>query len=1133
MRGTHRAYGATLVPVQVDELVERSADPAAVRAALARFDDDRRERVLADPALAAAVVAVIAGSRSLTRFVEHDDRALDVLADLDAREPVDAGDLVGWKRREYLRIAARDLLDLDGLPATTEAISDLARDVLVAAVDAVSADEMAVVGMGKLGGRELNYASDIDVLFVGGDPKAARQVMDIARACFRVDANLRPEGRDGALTRSVDSYAAYWERWAQPWEKQALLKAVPVAGDAGVGHAFAQAAASVLWERPLTPDDLRYLRSLKQRAEDEVARRGLADREVKRGPGGIRDVEFAVQLLQLVHGSTDPEIRSPTTLVAIDELAAGAYVDTGDAVALAHAYEVLRSVEHAVQLDEEQQTHEVPADRAARRRLARVLGYRGTPAAGATDAFDEALARQRSVVRTIHERLWFRPLLDALVAEGASGLTVDAAAARLVAFGFTDPERTRQAVAELTRGIGRSSRVMQQLLPLLLDWLSTAPDPDLGLLTLRKLVTGGHRSMELASAFRDSPEAARALCRIVGTSRLLGDVLEANPDLVDRLGDPGRLRTRDRTELVDSARAALGWRGEIDEQQRALHRWKHRHLLGIAARDVLDHADVAEVGADLTALAEASVEVALAAVEPKLPFTVIAVGRFGGAELSYASDLDVVFAYEGDGAGDQEEALRVATDLTRFLAGATPALRIYPVDAGLRPEGKQGPLARSLDGYAAYIERWAQTWERQAMLRARVVAGDDDVGRAFTALVDRLVWGVPFDDDDVREVRRMKARIERERIPPGEDPEFHLKLGKGSLSDVEFTAQLLQLQHRVPAPGTIVALRALAAAGTSTPPTRRCSKPRTGSASWPATGGSSSRAPAATRCPSNPSSCRGSRARCTPPRPSCAATTAARRGGRGASSSASSTGAADRRGEAARGCRRPPWAREGGGRGAQAGGPAAARRSRRDGSAQDERADARDGARGLQGARHDARRPGRGRLGVRPHDPGPERRHPGAGLLAVRGGGAAPGAGVAARRRLDDRRSRHRGRHVPRAVRARGGRGGVGRLPPGAREPLPGCDRRRRGGHALGARRRRRREPGNRRGARRDRRRLGWGQPRRGHVPAAAWRGRPAAPAARLPGDRRDARPPVDGRERRGVPAHQGHDAVVRDQLPR
>jgi [glutamine synthetase] adenylyltransferase / [glutamine synthetase]-adenylyl-L-tyrosine phosphorylase len=816
-----------VAPSPLDELVEHSADPGAVRNALARLGGEARERITADPSLAAAVVTVMAASRSGTRLLETDPAALDVLADLDAGAsaagpaPAAAGngdELVRSKRLSHVRIAARDLLGYADLAQTTADLTDVAAAVLASSVRIADAEALVVVGMGKLGGRELNYASDIDLVFVEGDPRRARAVMDIARRCYRVDANLRPEGRDGALTRSVDGYRAYWERWAQPWEFQALLKAVPVAGDPEVGRAWADAAAAALWGRRWTADDLRSLRALRDRAAAELRRQGAPEREVKRGPGGIRDIEFAVQTLQLVHGGADPELRSPTTLVALAEMARGGYVADDDADGLSAAYRFLRTVEHALQIEDDQQVHTVPADRDQRRRLARVLGYRGSPGAGPTEAFDADLARHRNLVRRVHERIYFRPLLDALA--GAGRLSPEAAATALASFGFADAERTRAAVRELTHGLTRTSRMMQQLLPLLLDWLSVAPDPDLGLLGLRKLATGDRRATALAHVFRDSPDVAPKLCELLGTSALIGDVLAANPDLIPRLADPGRLQTLDRDGLVASAASTLSWRSDLDERQRALRRWRGRHLLGVAARDVFGQADVATVGRDLTAQAEACVETALAQVDPQVPFAIVAVGRLAGGELSYASDLDVLFVHDARAGGDEgdrlaghDEGLRVAGEVLRFLAGSTPAQRIYAIDASLRPEGRQGALTRSLDGYRAYLDRWAETWERQALARARPVAGDPDLGQRFLDLLAEAVWDRPLTEDHQREIRRMKARIERERIPPGEDPEFHLKLGRGSLSDVEWTVQLLQLRTEIRVPSTMGALDALEADG--------------------------------------------------------------------------------------------------------------------------------------------------------------------------------------------------------------------------------------------------------------------------------------------------------------------------------
>jgi glutamate-ammonia-ligase adenylyltransferase len=539
---------------------------------------------------------------------------------------------------------------------------------------------------------------------------------------------------------------------------------------------------------------------MKARAEGEVARKGLSERELKRGRGGIRDVEFAVQVLQLVHGRSDPALRVPATLAALRELAGAGYVDPADASALSLAYTFLRTVEHRLQLADEQQVHSVPAGREARAALARGLGFGGDPLA----RFDHALRVHQATARSIHERLYFRPLLEAFA--GVGTLTSAAAEARLAAFGFADADRTRQALRELTRGLTRTSRLMQQMLPLLLEWLSDAPDPDLGLLGLRTLADDDRRATPMVATFRDSPEAARRMCVLLGTTRLLHTAFEREPEAIRLLLSEEAFAPRSRAELVERAGAVVGRRG-------GLLRLKESELLRTAARDILGTDSVEATAQSLSALAEAVLEAALAALAPSVPMALVAMGRLGGAELSYASDLDLLLVYDGTTADDFARAERVAESLLRFVNGATPAERIFALDADLRPEGKQGPLARSLDGYRAYYERYAQTWERQALVRARPVAGSAEVGRAFMAVVEGFVWERPFGEAEAREVRRMKARVERERIPAGEDPQFHLKLGRGSLSDIEWTAQLLQLQHGVRGTATTGALEALRAAG--------------------------------------------------------------------------------------------------------------------------------------------------------------------------------------------------------------------------------------------------------------------------------------------------------------------------------
>jgi [glutamine synthetase] adenylyltransferase / [glutamine synthetase]-adenylyl-L-tyrosine phosphorylase len=815
------------LPPEVSEAAEHSASPPAVVAAMQRLADrdaDLPGRLAADPDLLHAVVAVLAASRSLAQLLQTDPDAIDVIDHLDRRPPCDATTpdaVLRWKRLEYLRIAARDLSGRDRLEEVGELLARMADDVFaagwrIAATGANGADAIAVVAMGKYGGRELNYASDVDVVFVGdGDVRAP---LELARRCFRVDADLRPEGRNGPLVRSLEAYRSYWQRWAKTWEFQALLKARPAAGDPAVGATFAAAAEDALWSRPFGADELREVRGMKARAEGEMARRGLTDRELKRGRGGIRDIEFAVQLLQLVHGRADPSVRSPTTLVALGVLARAGYIDAADAVRLADAYRFLRTVEHRLQLWDEAQVHAVPAGGQELERLARVCGYRGTETSDAVGLFLADLRHHQATARSIHERLFFRPLLEAF--SGVDTLTGAMSQAaidqRLAAFGFAEAGRTSQALAELTRGLTRTSRLMHQFLPLLLEWLSESPDPDGGLLGLRTLATGAHRSEALVRMFRDAPDGGRRLCLLLGSSRLVASGLERHPELVADLADPEMPPAVTATGLMEEISTTLRWR-DAHERVTALGRFRQYQELRIAIRDLLGRDDVNAVAGGLTTLAQAvlaeALDVVLATTGVTLPIAVIAMGRFGGAELSYASDLDVMVVHDGRTDEQAAAAEQVAAELRRLVNGNTPSARLWVLDFDLRPEGRQGPLARSLGGYQQYYRRWAQTWERQALLRGRFAAGDAELGERF-AEVAREFLARQVTGDDEREIRRMKARIERERIPPTEDPDFHLKLGRGGLADVEWTVQLLQLRHSLwDHPGTMAALRALGNAG--------------------------------------------------------------------------------------------------------------------------------------------------------------------------------------------------------------------------------------------------------------------------------------------------------------------------------
>lgn len=842
--------------------VARSADPVEAANVLERIASSQRhaaDLLEHDRSLRTALIAVGAASPWLGRVCSVDPAALRVLSGLDSQLALDPAGVVSLtgdstatagieeactgevlaraKRLAVLRIAARDLLGLDDLETVGANLADLAGSLLgLACTTTGNSDRIAIIGMGKLGGRELNYASDVDVMLVasaGDHLPDARPMLDLAREAWRVDLDLRPEGRSGPLVRSLDSYTAYWDRWAQTWEFQALLKARPVGGAEILGRRFVEEACDRIWSRPFGAADLREVRDLKERAEAAVTRRGLEDRELKRGRGGIRDIEFAVQLLQLVHGRSDHSLRSPSTLPALRALAEGGYVGRDDASALEEAYVFLRTVEHRLQLQENQQVHVVPKAPAARDRLARVLGYRDTHSTTSRAAFESDLHRHQSTVRRIHERLFFRPLLEAFTERSADGGGLNSVAVeqRLEAFGFADAARTSAAVRELTRGFSRTSSLMQQLLPMLLDWLSEAADPDLGLLGLRSLAGAARSKGELTALCRESPEAARQLCILLGTGPRFARGFQHHPEELASLANRELLVPEDRPAMRSRLRRSIAWRSGEAALEKGLRTFVRSETLRIAARDVLGTSDVTATGAALSDLAEVVIEAALDATAPEVPLTIVGMGRLGGRELSYSSDLDLLFVYDSDVSAVRpvgedrtteggiaavraaEAAERAATSVVRVLAGTTPASGIYRVDTALRPEGRQGPQARSLDAYATYYRRWAQVWERQALLRGRVVAGDPVVGERYAEVARSYVWGSQLTADQIREIRRTKARVERERVPPSDDPEFHLKLGPGALSDVEWTVQLLQLQHGVVASGTMDALDQLRVAG--------------------------------------------------------------------------------------------------------------------------------------------------------------------------------------------------------------------------------------------------------------------------------------------------------------------------------
>ncbi|MFG2761927.1 bifunctional [glutamine synthetase] adenylyltransferase/[glutamine synthetase]-adenylyl-L-tyrosine phosphorylase [Streptomyces rubiginosohelvolus] len=777
-------------------------------------------------------------------------------------DAVDPDSLRVAYRRCLLTLAARDVCGTTDLAQTAAELADLATATLRAAlaIARTSAPEdaahcrLAVVAMGKCGGRELNYISDVDVIFVGeardgvDETKAMQAATRLAahmmRICsdttvegtiWEVDANLRPEGRNGPLVRTLSSHLAYYQRWAKTWEFQALLKARAVAGDPELGAEYVEAVSPLVWGAADRENFVPDVQKMRRRVVDNIPADRI-ERELKLGPGGLRDVEFAVQLLQLVHGRSDASLHSGSTLEALRALAEGGYVGRADAAQLDEAYRFLRSMEHRIQLYRLRRTHLVPEDEADLRRLGRSLGMRTDPVA----ELNKAWKRHASVVRRLHEKIFYRPLLDAVaqLAPGESRLSAKAAAIRLEALGYADPAAALRHLEALSSGVTRKAAIQRTLLPVLLGWFADSADPDAGLLGFRKVSDALGKTPWYLRLLRDEGAAAENLARVLSAGRLAPDLLLRAPEAVAILGDPEGLTPRTREHLEQEVLAAVGRAGDAESAVAVVRGVRRRELFRTTAADLIgsygtedspaeqDHgALVDRVGSAVTDLNAATIAGALrAAVRERwgdtLPtrFAVIGMGRFGGHELSYGSDADVLFVHRPrEGVSDEEAgraANAVVSEMRRLLQlpTADPPLLI---DADLRPEGRTGPMVRTLKSYEAYYRRWSLVWESQALLRAEHMAGDEELGRAFVELVDPLRYPMEgLGEDAVREIRRLKARMESERMPRGADPTLHAKLGRGGLSDVEWTVQLLQMQHGWAEPGlrTTRTREALAAA---------------------------------------------------------------------------------------------------------------------------------------------------------------------------------------------------------------------------------------------------------------------------------------------------------------------------------
>jgi glutamate-ammonia-ligase adenylyltransferase len=865
------------------------ADPDRAVSNLGRWADAVGSRasaygvLAASPPAARMLMTIFAASQFFANLIIHTPEYLEVLTNPHIRDRERGPDglwhdltrrigigktpnakrdaLRRFKPPEILRIGARDLLGYADMAETARALSDFADATLRMALQ-ICADEQgmvddcpfAIIAMGKLGGRELNYSSDVDLIFVHGSesepqpnpllgkergpeqserlqPEVAGSVTErrvsfhpvkLAEAIrgtmaqptdagfiFRVDLRLRPEGRFGPITRSIESCRAYYESWAEPWERQAMLKARFVAGDPEVGNAFMQIAESFAYRSRVEDAFVNSIRQNKRRIEDKIARGGESDRNVKEGRGGIRDIEFVVQLLQLIAGGRNPALRTPNTLDALDRLSAAGLLTEDERRALASSYIFLRDVEHRLQIMDELPVRNLPSDPKEIDRFGRRLGY----ADGG--AFLDVYRAHTDRVHLLFERLFYSQeyyesaatSMDRLVDRILDAEPKDTSICReLTRMGFADP---RAAIAIVRHDFfgseygeiqpGARAAFVDVADAIMIAAAGTS-DPDAALRGIDALAVAVPSRQALYRSLSESHNLLPKLAHIAAESPPLWQTLIRRQELLDLISED---------EAMDTP---LTRPAPVPATEQALAQWVVRARLRTGARDIWGLAHIEGALRDTTTIAEVALcsALAMAVADNGGPaaIAIVGMGKLGGGELGYASDYDVLYV-----AAEEElaAASRVVKRLQQILKNGLAAYGVsLDVDARLRPDGRKGAMVLDIGSYQRYWRESAALWERQAMLKGRFVAGDPALGKAFCDAAGEFVYGRPLTDDDTAEIRAMKRRIETER---GHGPE-DLKLGPGGLSDIEWTCQLLQLQYgperpRLRSTNTLEALAAL------------------------------------------------------------------------------------------------------------------------------------------------------------------------------------------------------------------------------------------------------------------------------------------------------------------------------------
>ena len=752
----------------------------------------------------------------------------------------DAAAILGaFKRRQFVKIAIADLLRRIDVAETASLMSALADECIRAGLDAVrhlmgsragEAGEFCVLAMGKLGANELNLSSDIDLIYLYDAPDTQAVAVTatrmgellteiISEGCFRVDLRLRPGGRSSPLVVPFEGALSFYQNHGQTWERAALLRARPVAGNVALGERLIAELGNFVYRRFLDFDTLQQLRAMKHQIEAELRSPDMITRNIKLGRGGIRELEFVAHALTLIYGGRDPRIRTGNALAALRSLDTHGYMAQERATALSEAYILLRDVEHKLQVVSGMQTQTLPSDSAAMSALAARMRFgKGSDAAA---RLVEALERRRDLIAS-----QFRETLAGGEEESHPKASPQAVAAwshaaehnmtipLLAHLGYAQLEESAAHLEALWRGpehwpqSPRRRELLDSLGPLLIDEMRSLADPDLAIMNLAAFIASVGARTSFLALLEQHPATRRVLLRLFASSRYLSTVFIRHPDMLDTLVRSDLVRSRRTlTELKEEVADLVKSSNDFEERLDALRAFRHQEFLRIAIADLAGDLQLPDLETELTNLAEAvlaeSLEVARAEIaqRAKIPaplrMAILAMGRFGSGEMTYNSDLDLIFVYD-DPSGAASDAgsiaSRIAQKLIAVLESRTREGYAYKLDLRLRPSGNQGPLVTSLEGFVTYHRKSSAVWERQALVRARVVAGNPGLGAEVERARQEFVFSRGLDAAGVAEIAEMRDRMANE-IGIEDKSRLNLKQGHGGLIDVEFLTQMMALRY--------------------------------------------------------------------------------------------------------------------------------------------------------------------------------------------------------------------------------------------------------------------------------------------------------------------------------------------------